>query len=101
MENEKKRSQFFKETFLLADINMNVVLKMSFLILSNVEIEFTSHHIYRTIYTIAKTLLIKKQIELIGKKKFVATAFDLDDEVFIIYVSSTSQNLNINLSQKA
>lgn len=39
-------------------------------------------------YITIKTLLITKQIELIRKKKFAAAAFDLNDETFVVYVSS-------------
>ena len=34
------RSQFFQETFLLADISMEVVLSMPFLILNKADIQF-------------------------------------------------------------
>lgn len=35
------RVQFFKETFLLVEISIKIVLKISFLTLSNMEIQFT------------------------------------------------------------
>lgn len=38
--NRAKKVCFFEKTFLLADINMNVALKMLFLILSNADIYF-------------------------------------------------------------
>lgn len=39
--NDKDRkSCFFEETLLLADININIAFRMLFLILSNVEVSF-------------------------------------------------------------
>lgn len=40
IKNKKERSQFFEETFFLADISMNIALRIFFLTLSNVEINF-------------------------------------------------------------
>lgn len=37
-----RRSRFFRETFLLADISMDVAFGMSFLILSNVKANFNN-----------------------------------------------------------
>ena len=38
MEDKLGRARFFQETFLLADLSVKVVLKMSFLTLSNANI---------------------------------------------------------------
>lgn len=38
--NKAKKSQFFEETFFLADISIDIILEMFFLTLSNVEINF-------------------------------------------------------------
>lgn len=38
VEDKAEKSWYFEETFLLTDISMSVALSMSFLILSNVEI---------------------------------------------------------------
>ncbi len=40
LEDSLKRAQFFEETFLLADISIDVVLRMLFLLLSNADVEF-------------------------------------------------------------
>lgn len=39
--NKNKKSSFFEETFLLADISINITHKMLFPTLSNIEINFT------------------------------------------------------------
>ena len=43
---KKRRSCFFVETFLLADISIDIALGISFLTLSNVEINFLDCHIH-------------------------------------------------------
>lgn len=40
LDNKDKKSHFFKKTFLLANISIDVALKMFFLILSNIEVNF-------------------------------------------------------------
>lgn len=40
IDNKSIRSSFFEETFLIANININIVLIMFFLILSNLQINF-------------------------------------------------------------
>lgn len=45
--NEKeKKSRFFKETFLLVDINIDIVFRISYLTLSNIMINF-NHRKFR------------------------------------------------------
>ncbi len=38
--NKDRKDRFFKENFLLADINLDVMLGMLFLTMSNVEVDF-------------------------------------------------------------
>lgn len=40
VEDKNRRSQFFEKTFLLADLSINIVLKIFFLTLSNVKVNF-------------------------------------------------------------
>ena len=46
MEDKKERSHFFEEIFLLANISIDITLKMAFFTLSNDEIDFIGYHIY-------------------------------------------------------
>lgn len=53
--NDKiKNSQFFEETFFLADININIALSMFFLTLSKVEINFFEWEFNWRSYTLLK-----------------------------------------------
>ena len=38
--NKDNREKFFKENYLLANVKLDVVLGMSFLIISNIDIDF-------------------------------------------------------------
>ena len=40
IENKQEKSCFFKKSFLLADINMDIAVRMTFYNLSNIEIDF-------------------------------------------------------------
>ena len=52
-------------------------------------------------YTIAKVLPTTRQVKLIRKKEFATVAFDLEDKVFVVYVTSISQNLGVHSSRRA
>lgn len=65
---------------------MNIALEISFLILNNIKINFTNREVIWRFYIIADILLTTRQIELIGKKKFIITALDFNDAIFIIYI---------------
>lgn len=59
--NDKvSRSQFFKETFLIANINMNIILEISFLTLSNVEIYYLERELNCKLFTTIKVLPTEK-----------------------------------------
>lgn len=46
IKDKEEWSYFVKKNFLLADISMNFVLKMFFLILNNVEIDVVGRHVH-------------------------------------------------------
>ena len=50
------RARFFQETFLLADISMEVVLRMPFLTLSEADVRFAQRELYWRSYTAANAL---------------------------------------------
>lgn len=74
--------------FLLADTSMKIILGMSFLLLSNANIEFAKKlekFIWKT-YTTIKTLSFTSQIKLINKKKFTKVVLYKNSETYIIYM---------------
>ena len=60
------RSWFFQETFLLADISIEVVLGMPFLTLSNVDVQFAEKELTWRTYTTDEALLTTRKVEIIN-----------------------------------
>lgn len=100
MEDKNRKSQFFKATFLLAYFCMNIALKMLFLNLSNVEVNFVNWNLRWRLYITAEAFSTIRWVELIGKKDFIATTLDPEDKVFIVYVAFIHQDFYIYLFHK-
>ena len=59
------RSRFFEETFLLADISMEVVLSMPFLTFSNADVQFAEKELTWRTYTIKEAFPTTRRVEII------------------------------------
>lgn len=82
----------------MADITIDILFRIAFLTLSNIKVNFINQKLKWRLYTITKTLITTKQVKLIEKKEFIATASDLDDETFIMYVTFLiSSNLDVEV----
>lgn len=95
------KAQFFQETFLLADININVILEMPFLILRNTNIQFIEEKLTWVFYITQEVLSTNKSIELIHKKEFIKVVLDKDVKFFMVYKASFVSKISIHLAQKA
>ena len=95
------RSQFFQNTFLLANISMEVVLGMLFLILNNVDIQFAEKKLTWRTYTTKKSFPTTCQVEIMNGKKFAKVVFDENVEAFLVYASSLQSRMTIHLATKA
>ena len=85
--DQADRVRFFKATFLMVNVSLDVVLGMSFLTLSGADIDFPKKELRWKFYTIEEFLPTTKQVELIGKKEFGATALDPGHEIFVIHIA--------------
>lgn len=115
IQNMSGKIRFFDKTFWLADISIEMVLEIPFLILSNVNIQFDTKSFIWNSYIRFETWFTIKEIELINKHKFVKTALDKNSETFVIHVavldtfklaiqiyfSQTGQVVENNSTQKA
>ena len=101
IEDKLGRARFFQETFLLADINTEVVLGMPFLTLSNTNVQFVKKELTWRSYTTAKALPTTKWVEFINKKKFAKAALDENSETFVVHVASFSLVPGIYLDREA
>ena len=94
------RVRFFEETFLLADTNMEVVLGMPFLSLSNADFQFGAREFNWRSYTTAEALPTARRVELIDKHEFARTALDENSETFVVHVAALNNlELAIHHSQ--
>lgn len=67
---------------------MDIILGMSFLILSNIEVNFTDEELSWRLYIIVEVFSITKQVKSIGKEKFAAVALDPENEIFVVHVTA-------------
>ena len=81
------RLKFFQETFLVANIKFEVILRMSFLKISNADMAFGKKTLTWKSYTTYKALPTTKQIQIVDPKEFVIAAFDADNETFVVHVA--------------
>ena len=95
------RSQFFQETFLLANISMEVVLGMLFLILKNADVQFAEKKLTWRTYTTKEALSTTRQVKIIDQKKFAKAALNENVLAFVMHVSSLRSRMTIHLARKA
>lgn len=82
--------KFFKETFLLTDTSIEVVLGMPFFLLSYVDINFKGaiRGLTWRFYTTTKALPTNNQIQLINKRKLAKEVLDENSKTFMIYIAA-------------
>lgn len=80
------RNRFFEESFLLAEINMEMILGIFFFFFSNVNIYFSTKEFIWGVYTITETMPIFKRIELNDKHNFVKIVLNENFKTFVIHV---------------
>ena len=66
--NKANRVRFFEETFLMANVSLEVVFRILFFTLSGADIDFLDQKLRWRNYTTQKALLTTGHIELIDKK---------------------------------
>lgn len=87
--NKLNKIQFFKETFLLTNTSIEVVLNMSFLSFSNANIKLieVKRLILRT-YTIVEVIVINQKIKLISRYEFLKAALDENSETIVVHIAT-------------
>ena len=102
--DQADRVRFFEETFLVANVSPDVVLKILFLTLSVADIDFLKKKLRWRLYTIKEALLTTKQVELVRNKEFAAAVLDPGHETFVVHVAfleSSSQEGDIHPFRRA
>ena len=73
--------RFLKDTFLVTNISLNVVLGMLFFTLSNADVDVSGRKLRWRTYITKEALLTTRHIKLVGKKEFAATTLDLEHKI--------------------
>lgn len=100
VDDKDRKYCFFEETYLLADISIDIACKMFFLTLSNVEVNFYNRQFRLSLYMIAKIFSITRQVELVKKREFAVAALDPKDEIFVVHVTPFAISDEIYSSHK-
>ena len=86
----------------MADTKFEVVLGMSFLKISNVNVAFDGEILTWKSIIIIKALLTTKQVQLVDPKEFVIAVLDADSETFVVHVAIREhEEMAINPNKKA
>lgn len=86
LQDSQKRVWFFEEIFLLVDINMEVGLRMLFLVFSNADFHLGVEKLICKSYIVAEALSTTSWVKLINKTKFAKTALDKNFKTFVVYM---------------
>ncbi len=100
--DKNSRERFLKESFLLADVMLDIVFKILFLIMSNANVDFQAWDLQWRSYTTGNILPTTKWVELIKKKEFVSVALDLEHKAFVVHIATLSVDSRdeVHLSRK-
>ena len=87
IKDKANRPRFFQKIFLVADTKFELILRMSFLKISNADMSFGERTLTWKTYTTKKALPITKQVQIINKKDFVIAVLDANSETFEVHVA--------------
>ena len=91
VEDKASRSRFFKEIFLVADNKFEVILKILFLKINNIDVLFSEGTLMWKIYITNEALPTTKQVQIIDSKEFFIAALDIDSKIFVMHVAIQEQ----------
>ena len=91
VKNKLGRVRFFQETFLLANIGLEMVLGMLFLTFSKADIRFVEQKLVWGTYTAAETLPTTRKVEIIDKKEFASVALNANNETFVAHKAALAE----------
>ena len=91
--DKANRVRFFEETFLVANVSLEIVLGMPFLTLSGTNVDFLGRELQWRTYSTEKALPTTKRVKLVGKKEFAAVALNPKSEIFVVHIASLSSDV--------
>ena len=90
------KERFFEKSFLLANVNPDIILGMFKLTMSEADIDFQARDLQWSFYTTESILPTIKQVQLIKKKMFAAAALDQKHKAFVVHIAT----LNVDLGDE-
>ena len=81
------KPRFFQKIFLVADIKFELILRMSFLKISNADILFDEKILMWKFYITNKALFIINQVQIINSKKFIIAVLDANSKTFVMHMA--------------
>ena len=97
VKNKLRRVLFLLETFLFVNISLELVLAMSFLILSKADVLFANQKFVISTYTATEALPTTRMMETIDKSKFAAAALNVDNETFVVHIADLAEPNTISI----
>lgn len=88
LQNYLRRIWFFNKTFLLVNTNIEVVLRMFFILLNNRDFQFDIRKFIWRSYTTIEVIPTTSWVELIDKREFAKVALDKNLKTVIIYITT-------------
>ena len=98
VKNKANWVRFFEETFLVANISLKEVFRISFLTLSGADVDFLGRELWYKIYITKKAFPTTRHVKLVGKKEFAAAVLDPKYKTYIVYIGSVSSNALLSSS---
>lgn len=87
LQNNLEKIGFFKETFLLGDTNIEIVLEIFFLAFSNIDFQFGAKKLTWRFYTTTKALPTTSWVKFINKSELAKAALDENFGTFVVYLT--------------
>ena len=87
-------TRWFEETFLIADINQDIVLGMPFLTLANPDIHFAEGSLLWRDYSVQTAFPTERRIELVEPEIFADEALNVNAMCFVVYVAACFSHVN-------
>ena len=81
-----KKVWFFQKMVLLTNTDIEMILRIFFLIFNRINIRFIRYKLISIIYLAAKALLTIKSIEILNKTEFEVVFINENNTTFVLYV---------------
>lgn len=78
---------FFKKTFLLADISMDITFGIHFITLNDIKVNLNNQELRWRLYTSVVAIFTIRRVKLYRKNEFTIVALGLKNEIFIVHVT--------------